>query len=89
LPIALAIIIGLIVWFVLVPYLAVLFKQAQLSNNTAVPFPHLPNGTLIKTPVIDECAHGTNNQTLDSGILCLPNDTKLMEKYIDGQHRQI
>jgi hypothetical protein len=69
LPLVLAVIVGLIVWFTVVPFVSFLVKQAQLSNNTAVPIPQLP---LIKSPPIDECKTGA--------IICLPKDQKGVSK---------
>ena len=66
---------GLIIWLTVVPFVQMLVKTQQLTNNTRVPFPSLP---VIKNRPIDE-----------GGINCLPQDQKLMEKYLDGQHRQI
>ena len=63
LPLVLIVITGLIVWFTVVPFVTLLVKQQQLSNNTAVPFPPLP---VIKSPHIDECRTGA--------IICLPKD---------------
>jgi type III secretory pathway component EscR len=79
LPLILITATGLVLLSVVIP---TIFKQnAQFPINISMPTLTLPNTTLFKTPIIDECAHNHKNQTLDSGILCLPNDTKLMENY--------
>jgi hypothetical protein len=64
------VIIGLIIWFTVIPFVAVLFKQYyQLPNTTTAPIPKLP---VIKTPPIDECKMGA--------IICLPADQKNVSK---------
>jgi hypothetical protein len=81
LPLVLIVITGLIVWFTVVPFVAVLLKQVQLSNITGVPFPpqpKLPKLPLIKTPPIDECRMGA--------IICLPKDQKNVSK-LNGEGR--
>jgi len=66
-PLVLMVITGLIVWFTVVPFITLLLKQVQLSNNTQVPFPPRP---LIKSPPVDEC----------NAIICLPKDQKNVSK---------
>jgi hypothetical protein len=51
LPIILAVIVGLILWFTVVPFVSFLTKQYQLSNGTAVPLPSIEkNHTIIPFP---------------------------------------
>jgi hypothetical protein len=79
LPLVLIVITGLIVWFTVVPFVAVLLKKVQLSNITVVPFPPQPKlPLLIKTPPIDECKMGA--------IICLPKDQKNVSK-LNGEGR--
>jgi hypothetical protein len=75
----LAVVTGLIVWLGVVPFVSVLMKQqqAQLSNNTRLTLPQMPVVN-VKHTAIDDCSH---NQTLDRGIICLPQDQKLLDKY--------
>jgi hypothetical protein len=77
LPLVLIVITGLIVWFTVVPFVAFLLKQQEQLNNN-VQFPKLPLPP--PSPPMDVCAHGTNNQTLDGGIICLPKDQANLSK---------
>jgi hypothetical protein len=79
------VLIGLITWLAVIPLATTIFnQQQQQSNNQAIP--PLP---LIKPPVYTSCSHNQTAGYLDRGIICLPQDQKLMEKYLDRQHRQI
>jgi hypothetical protein len=74
LPLVLGMFAGLILLFIVN---SILNQHQPQILNLNVP----SNVTLPKIPTLNECSHGVENQTLDSGILCLPNDTKLMENY--------
>jgi hypothetical protein len=73
LPLVLGMFSGLILLFIINGLLNQ--HQPQIINFN-VP----SNFTLPKIPTFNECTHD-GNQTLDSGILCFPNDTQLIKQY--------
>ncbi len=73
-PLIVIVITAIAVWFIVVP--SVNFLPAQVPSPIPPSLMHIP-----KSPPMDECAHGSNNQTLDSGILCTPKDLPLMKQY--------
>jgi hypothetical protein len=75
LPLILGTVTGLILLFVTISIVSM--HHPEIHNLPVPPTTPLPP---VKTP-IDECAHNHKDQTLDSGILCLPNDTKLIKNY--------
>jgi hypothetical protein len=76
LPLVLGMFAGLILLFIINSLLNQ--HQPQIINLNVPSIP--PNVTLPKIQTFNECTHD-GNQTLDSGILCFPNDTQLTKQY--------